>query len=321
MKRSRCLVLSILASALAAQDPAVPKPPAPIEASLTPVSRVVVAGTEAELVLRIKVLANAELDPAVLNGLHVTRKIGDGETITIGGPGTGTIRAGPGAVIERTCKVDLKVPADPGGGLAHVTVAWPGLPGATAALEVAPEQSSIQVDALDLTQTKALLVTSYGTIKLGFLADKAPKHVANFLELAKKGFYDGTKFHRVIRGFMIQGGCPNTKEGAQGEPGTGSPGYNVPAEFSDVRHVRGIVSMARGGDPNSAGCQFFLCHGEANWLDGKYSAFAKVEEGIEALDKIADVPVTANRSGETSVPTLPIHLYAVIVLPALKKQQ
>ena len=120
-----------------------------------------------------------------------------------------------------------------------------------------------------------------------FWPDVAPNHVRNFLKLAQSGFYDGTAFHRVIKNFMIQGGCPNTKEGATGEPGTGDPGYRIPAEFNDVKHVRGILSMARSSDPNSAGCQFFVMHGEAPGLNGQYTAFGQLESGLETLDKIA----------------------------------
>ena len=138
----------------------------------------------------------------------------------------------------------------------------------------------------------AILETSKGEIEIEFLADKAPGHVKNFLDLTKKGFYDGTTFHRVIPGFMIQGGCPNTREGgsSQGSAGTGGPGYNIDAEFNDTSHKRGVVSMARSGDPNSAGSQFFICVSDSKFLDKQYSAFGRVVRGMEVADAIVGVP-------------------------------
>ncbi|HEX9188899.1 MAG TPA: peptidylprolyl isomerase, partial [Vicinamibacteria bacterium] len=116
---------------------------------------------------------------------------------------------------------------------------------------------------------RAVIETKFGEIELEFLPDVAPGHVKNFLELARKGFYDGTTFHRVIPGFMIQGGCPNTKDakGSKSGHGTGGPGYTIKAEFSATRHERGVVSMARAQDPNSAGSQFFVCVSDATFLD------------------------------------------------------
>lgn len=134
----------------------------------------------------------------------------------------------------------------------------------------------------------AIIETRFGEIELEFLADKAPGHVKNFQELAKKGFYDGTTFHRVIPGFMIQGGCPNTKDanGSRGSHGTGGPGYNVKAEFGDTAHKRGILSMARSASPDSAGCQFFICVADSLFLDKQYTAFGKVVRGMEVADQI-----------------------------------
>ena len=140
---------------------------------------------------------------------------------------------------------------------------------------------------------RAVIETKFGNITLEFFADKAPNHVKNFLDLARKGFYDGTTFHRVIPKFMIQGGCPNSKPGAGGVPGTGGPGYNVDAEFNDTPHKRGIVSMARAADPNSAGCQFFIVVGDSNFLDGQYTAFGQVVDGMDGADKIVALPRNA----------------------------
>jgi peptidyl-prolyl cis-trans isomerase B (cyclophilin B) len=136
----------------------------------------------------------------------------------------------------------------------------------------------------------AVLETNLGKIVLKFFPDKAPNHVKNFKKLANDKFYDTTKFHRVIPGFMIQGGDPNTKPGASGAPGTGGPGYTVKAEFNDTHHGRGILSMARSADPDSAGSQFFICVADANSLDNQYTAFGIVVKGMDVVDKIVNLP-------------------------------
>lgn len=132
--------------------------------------------------------------------------------------------------------------------------------------------------------------TNHGDIVVGLLPDKAPKHVESFKKLVKDGFYDGTRFHRVIPGFMIQGGDPNSKSSDRSTHGTGGPGYKVPAEFNDVAHERGILSAARSSDPNSAGSQFFLMVAKSTHLDGQYSAFGQVLEGMDVVDKIVALP-------------------------------
>jgi peptidyl-prolyl cis-trans isomerase B (cyclophilin B) len=134
---------------------------------------------------------------------------------------------------------------------------------------------------------RAIIETKFGSMEIRFFPDKAPKHVENFIKLAKSGFYDKTIFHRVIPGFMIQGGDPNTKdEKDKSKYGTGGPGYNVKAEFNDRPHVRGAVSMARSPDPDSAGSQFFIVVKEAPSLNGKYTVFGEVVKGMEVADKI-----------------------------------
>ena len=136
----------------------------------------------------------------------------------------------------------------------------------------------------------AIIETKLGEIELEFLGDKAPGHLKNFVDLAKKGFYDGTTFHRVIPGFMIQGGCPNTKDagGSRAAHGTGGPGYNVKAEFNDTPHKRGVLSMARAQSPDSAGCQFFICVADSAFLDRQYTAFGRVVRGMEVADQIVN---------------------------------
>ncbi len=140
----------------------------------------------------------------------------------------------------------------------------------------------------------AVITTTEGTMVLEFWADVAPKHVANFKKLATSGFYDGTAFHRVIKGFMIQGGDPLTKDDSQqARWGTGGPGWKVDAEFNDKAHTRGVLSMARSQDPNSAGSQFFICHGDPRFLDRQYTAFGKLIKGDDVLEKIATTQVGA----------------------------
>jgi len=162
----------------------------------------------------------------------------------------------------------------------------------------------------------AIVKTSYGEMTLAFWPEVAPKHVENFKKLARDGFYDGTAFHRIIKGFMIQGGCPNTKKGARGVPGTGDPGWRVKAEFNNRPHVRGVLSMARASHPDTAGCQFFICHGDAKFLDNQYTAFGNVVAGDDVLEKIASVPVKSGGGGEKSTPIERIEVESVRIVPA-----
>ncbi len=149
-----------------------------------------------------------------------------------------------------------------------------------------------------MSKEVVVIETTHGTIKLEFFEDKAPGHVKNFKELANKNFYDGTTFHRVIPGFMIQGGDPNSKSDDRSQHGTGGPGYSIDAEFNDVKHERGILSMARSQDPNSAGSQFYICVKDAFFLDGQYTAFGKVIEGMDVADKIVNEPRDSNDNPE-----------------------
>ena len=144
----------------------------------------------------------------------------------------------------------------------------------------------------------AVIETVHGTIKLEFFEDKAPGHVINFKDLANKNFYDGTTFHRVIPDFMIQGGDPNSKSDNRSSHGTGGPGHSIDAEFNDVKHERGILSMARSLDPNSAGSQFFICMKDSFFLDGQYTAFGKVIEGMDVADKIVNESRDSNDNPE-----------------------
>lgn len=136
----------------------------------------------------------------------------------------------------------------------------------------------------------AIIQTNHGNIKFRLMPEVAPETVRNFEGLARKGFYDGTLFHRVIPGFMIQGGDPNTKTANKNSWGTGGPGYTIRAEFNNTSHKRGIVSMARSQDPDSAGSQFFIVTSDSPFLDRQYTVFGEVIEGMETADVIVNLP-------------------------------
>jgi peptidyl-prolyl cis-trans isomerase B (cyclophilin B) len=132
----------------------------------------------------------------------------------------------------------------------------------------------------------AVVTTPKGVIKFSFFCEDAPNHAGSFIELAEKGFYDGTTFHRVEPGFVIQGGDPYSRTG-EGPVGTGGPGYNLAAEFNSRPHLEGTVAMARAGDPDSAGSQFYICLGPQPFLDGNYTVFGQVTEGLDVVHAIA----------------------------------
>ena len=166
---------------------------------------------------------------------------------------------------------------------------------------------------LDSYPVVTINVKDYGVMKVELYPDKAPNTVNNFISLINKGFYDGLSFHRVYKGFMIQGGCPDGTGG-------GDPGYSIMGEFSsngvenNLAHTRGVISMARSSSPDSAGSQFFIMHEDASHLDGQYAAFGKVTEGLDVLDKIADAEVTINMSsGEMTTPVEPIVIESITV--------
>jgi len=152
----------------------------------------------------------------------------------------------------------------------------------------------------------AIIKTGFGDIKFSLLPDIAPETVRNFSKLAKSGFYNGTLFHRVIPGFMIQGGDPNTKNPDKSTWGQGGPGYNLKAEFNSRSHLRGIVSMARANDPDSAGSQFFIVTSDSTFLDRQYTVFGEVIDGIQVADKIVDLPRDGNDCPEQEVKMLEI---------------
>ena len=163
----------------------------------------------------------------------------------------------------------------------------------------------------------AVIKTSEGDMVVQFWTDAAPNAVENFKKLARQGFYDGTIFHRIVKGFMIQGGDPNSKDQAkENSYGEGGPGYNIKAEFNDHGHERGVISMARGPDPDSAGSQFFICLAPVRRLDHQYTTFGKLIKGDDALEKIGDTPVTRNSMGEPSKPTKRVVIESIKIVPA-----
>lgn len=166
------------------------------------------------------------------------------------------------------------------------------------------------------TNKVAELHTSAGEIDIRFFPDVAPNHVKNFIDLAEKGFYNGTKFHRVIPGFMIQGGDPNTASGSPSTWGTGGSGKNVAAEFSSVKHKRGIVSMARSSDPNSASSQFFIMVADYPSLDGQYSVFGQVTKGMDVADKIVGA-----QTGAQDRPVSPTSIDKIVIRDAKPEEQ
>jgi peptidyl-prolyl cis-trans isomerase B (cyclophilin B) len=163
----------------------------------------------------------------------------------------------------------------------------------------------------------AIIKTTEGEMTLEFWPDVAPKTVENFKTLAKKGFYDGTCFHRIIKGFMVQGGDPLTKDPSKEDSwGTGGPGHQVKAEFNDRSHQFGVISMARSSNPDSAGSQFFLCNGDASFLDKQYTAFGKLIKGDDVLTRISATPVAPSSSGEPSKPLKRIGVISITIAPA-----
>ncbi len=160
-----------------------------------------------------------------------------------------------------------------------------------------PEAKTITVtkeEIKKMANTTAVIETKFGNITLKFFPEVAPGHVKNFLDLAKKGFYDGTTFHRIIPGFMIQGGDPNSKSPDKSKHGMGGPGYTIKAEFNEKPHKRGTLSMARAGHPDSAGSQFFICVKDAPFLDRQYTVFGEVVSGMDVADKIVSQPRDPN---------------------------
>jgi peptidyl-prolyl cis-trans isomerase B (cyclophilin B) len=209
-------------------------------------------------------------------------------------------------------------------GMLVASFAWAEDPAAagktTATKEAAPAKETATAKPATPTATAdevAVMETSKGRMVIEFWDKDAPQTVANFKKLARQGFYDGTGFHRIIKGFMIQGGDPKSKNPKAPDLGTGDPGYKIKDEFNAHKHVAGVISMANSGTPNSAGSQFFLMHGPASFLDGKYTAFGHVIDGMSVLNEIALTPVGPNpmMGGEQSKPLEWTTLKSVKIMP------
>src|SRR5205809_3930218 len=162
----------------------------------------------------------------------------------------------------------------------------------------------------------AVIKTSAGEMVVEFWTDAAPQTVENFKKLARQGFYNGTAFHRIMKGFMVQGGDPLTKDAKmESRWGTGGPGYQIKAEFNNRPHVRGVVSMARSQHADSAGSQFFICLGDAKFLDRQYTAFGCLVEGDDVLGQIGDMPTTTGSGSERSKPVTRIGVESIRIVP------
>lgn len=218
------------------------------------------------------------------------------------------------------CDHSIKIEDQAQGGAnpaaAQTKVSQPTTTNAAAAIP-APAAATKDTQPVN-TNEVAVIKTAYGEMVIEFWPDVAPKTVENFKKLAKQGFYDGTAFHRIVKGFMVQGGDPLTKDPSKEAMwGTGDPGYKINAEFNERSHKRGVISMARSQDPNSAGCQFFICLGDASFLDRQYTAFGKLIKGDDVLAKLGDVPVVASRpGGEASKPTARQGVESIKIVPA-----
>src|SRR6266403_1791736 len=179
------------------------------------------------------------------------------------------------------------------------------------------EEKKGEKNSMNSSNEVAVIKTSEGDMVVQFWTDAAPNTIENFKKLARQGFYDGTIFHRIVKEFMVQGGDPNSKDPAkENSYGQGGPGYNIKAEFNDHSHDRGVVSMARGPDPDSAGSQFFICLASVHRLDHQYTTFGKLIKGEDVLEKIGDIPVTRNSMGEPSKPTKRVVVESVKIVPA-----
>ena len=186
---------------------------------------------------------------------------------------------------------------------------------AVGAAQLAAEEK--KEGAMNPSNEVAVIKTSEGEMAVQFWSDAAPKTIDNFKKLARSGFYDGTSFHRIVKEFMIQGGDPLTKDPKkESSYGTGGPGYKIKAEFNDHSHERGVISMAREPDPDSAGSQFFICLAPITRLDHEYTTFGKLIKGDDVLGKIGDTPVGRNSGGENSKPTKRVVIESIKIVPA-----
>jgi len=180
----------------------------------------------------------------------------------------------------------------------------------------AADEKKAENPTMNASNEVAVIKTNEGDMVVQFWNDAAPNTIENFKKLARSGFYDGTIFHRIVKGFMIQGGDPNSKDaGKESSYGEGGPGYKIKAEFNDHSHERGIISMARSSDPDSAGSQFFICLAPVPRLNHQYTTFGKLIKGDDVLEKIGDTPATRNNTGEMSKPTKRVVIESIKIVP------
>src|SRR6266516_155213 len=182
---------------------------------------------------------------------------------------------------------------------------------------LAAEEKKEERAPMNSSNEVAVIKTSEGEMVVQFWTDAAPNTIDNFKKLARQGFYDGTIFHRIIKGIMLQGGDRNSRDPSkENSYGQGDPGYKIKAEFNDHPHDRGVISMARGPDPDSAGSQFFICLAPIHRLDHQYTTFGKLIKGEDVLEKIGNTPVERNAQGETSKPTKRVTIESLKIVPA-----
>lgn len=317
MMKTLAPAVLLLPLALVAQATGTQKATPNYEIKLRAEDEIAFSGRKVRLRLQIDVKKDSRLPATLLSGYELSTEIDGKAGPTVAKRVSGRVALAAETRMVRFIEIDVdRIMAGKGGSDLHrVSVKWPGLVGVNTSFSVGPDMSKVDLAALDLSKTQVTLSTSLGKMKLKFHPDKAPRHVKNYIKLVKEGFYDGTRFHRVMRGFMIQGGCPYSKKGAVGTPGTGDPGYKIDAEFNDTRHQRGILSAARSNDINSAGCQFFIMHAASSSLDGKYTAFGELVTGHDTLDKIATTPV----DGEA--PKEDVWIKAAILHPVFKTKE
>lgn len=252
------------------------------EVSLTFASKTAVAGRDVRLNLALHSKQGRNISPAMLDMSCFRIRLAGGEVIVPPPEGLDTSAQAFGSdlTVSRTVNLGSLL----AGACRQTVDAWWEYG------EMKSDEVSIDLFEWPLDSVEAVMETQFGTMVFHFAPDKAPRTVENFVKLSLDGFYDGRTFHRVIEGFMIQGGCP------RGD-GTGDPGYTIPAEFNDLSHRRGVISMARSHDPDSAGCQFFVMDADTPGLDWNYTAFGWLVDGLETLDAIAAVETTYNAMG------------------------
>ncbi len=263
-----------------------------VDVSLELVSPTAMAGEDVRLKITLHSESGRGLAPAMLDSACFRVELSEGDVITPRKEGLkkSTVNLGKNVTISRTVNLGPLLEVK---GCQTVRAWWEYK-------DLSSEKISFGLFEWPLDRVEIVIETEMGNMVAEFFPDKAPRTAGNFVRLAEEGFYDGLCFHRVVPGFMIQGGCPN------GE-GTGGPGYTIAAEFNDTHHEKGILSMARGENVDSAGSQFFVVHADSPHLDWNYTAFGKLVSGFDVLDKIVAVETTVNPyiASEQSRPVKP----------------